>query len=318
MITCTGSLKKRVLAGSKLLATLRRRPNAAVVTDTPEWIGLMAWMAATLMRRPYILRLRGDAVREFIQRGERIHLNFFEKIFLPQAAGTIVVSNYLAKELKQKLPNLSTDKIKIIPTPQTVVNRSKSFQERRPWLLVVMSFRLARKVEKLIEIVSSFDHLLSEDRNVSIHILGDGPLLKHFARQIKQIRHSDRIVLHGHVEEISSAYLEARALLHVSNLDAYPSVVNEARAHGLPVIVSNNVGMQEQVEEGVDGFFLEESPKSLKRVWRKISDVDCWSRLSREGRRRVVRENSPGVIGIRFKEVIAEMLNNSLRNGRRS
>lgn len=282
------------------------------MTDTAEWMGLVTWLAATLMKRPYILRLRGDAVAELSQQNKKMHLFFFTKKFAPGAAFIIPVSNYLAENLKRQCNLLESSKIVVIPTPQhSIPDYEPSFHSTKPILLIVTSFRLKAKVNKLFEMLHIFDRLLSANKDMKIHILGSGPLLDKFAQNVQKLKHSERIDLKGYVREVRSEYINSRALLHVSELDAYPSVVNEARAYGVPVIASNNVGMKEQINDGFDGIILDEPLDSLLLSWDKLQDVHYWEYLSKNGRQRIVHENAPEIIGKKILGCISLTLESS-------
>ena len=308
VIVCTGSLTKRVQSYMRLIAFLMRHPGVDIVTDTPMWIGLMTWFAAFIMRRRYVIRLRGDTVREVILRKMPLHKDFFLKRLLPDSAGVIPVSNYLLSELRKQSRSIGRSKVKVIPTPQTSYCNFAKVNNRKPVLLVVTIFRLKSKVDRLFMMLPEIDDLLDRNVGVYVDILGDGPLLHRFKEEVYRLRNAKRIFLRGLVPDPKLHYLNARALLHVSDLDCYPSVVNEARAFGLPVIVSDTVGMSEQVCNGVDGILLGEQANALNNAWTILSKEEMWKRLSDSGIKRVEKENSFEYIGRVFVETISEML----------
>jgi glycosyltransferase involved in cell wall biosynthesis len=73
------------------------------------------------------------------------------------------------------------------------------------------------------------------------------------------------VVFHGPVSsaEMSQAYQEAAVLVFPSLCDGFGMVVNEAFAHGLPVITTPNAGATDLVREGQNGFIV------------PARDVDC-------------------------------------------
>jgi glycosyltransferase involved in cell wall biosynthesis len=173
---------------------------------------------------------------------------------------------------------------------------------------MVTAFRLPEKVAPLFTALPQIDELLSSDASIQVVVLGGGTLLEYFAEKVAQTRNYRRISMPGHIHNTEDWYLRARGLLHVSGLDAYPSVVNEARAYGLPVVVTPSVGMKEQVRDRIDGLLLDDTLTNLQEAWRLLSDPHFWQELSSEGRERVRRENDPIRVGRQFREAIEEFL----------
>jgi glycosyltransferase involved in cell wall biosynthesis len=271
------------------------------------WIGTVAWIISYILKKPYIIRLRGDAKTELEIRNHRIMLIIYEKILLKQANIVICVSNYLKETIKRSLNQKDHCKISVVPTPQEIhLEKCIDFCSRKHKLLIVTSFRLKDKISKLIGMSKEIDKLLAEDFRLSIHVFGDGNYLYLFEHEIKKIENSERVFFHGHCNNIDEHYTSAFALLHVSELDAYPSVVNEARAYCLPVIVSNDVGMKEQVINNVDGLIIDHN-QSLLDAWKILQEKHNWDRLSHNGLRRVQNENSEVIIGQRFYACLSKL-----------
>jgi glycosyltransferase involved in cell wall biosynthesis len=308
VVFCRGGLLRRVASILALWLALRQRPKAALLTDTAAWIGLVTWFSALLTKRRYVLRLRGDAVREFEQQKKHWHLRFFLRHMAPDAAGIISVSHFVASELRKQAPHLSGQNIRVIPTPQSLCEDSPSFGHRDKTLLIVTSFRLAQKISGLSAFLPAIDQFLDHNQEAMVVVAGNGPLLKRFKQSVAGLKNQKRIFFSGFVRHINRLYQTGLALLHVSDLDAYPSVVNEARACGMPVVVSDTVGLSEQVTNGVDGIILDGRPDALIRAWDLLSNEERWTALSLAGRERVRRLNAPLEIGRQLTEAINDML----------
>lgn len=309
VIVCKGNIVTRSVACFRLILFLLRHPKADIVTDTPVWIGLMTWVAALIFRRRYLIRLRGDTSRELVIRNMPFHKKFFHSRIVPDSSGLIPVSDYLKIQLIEQFPDFNMDKISVIPTPQNIHSLTPCFEKRAPVLLVVTTFRLKDKVSGLFSMLPELDSLLESDGALRIKIVGHGNLLAEFQKEVSKLKNSDRIVLAGFVSNITPLYCCARALLHISDLDAYPSVVNEARGAGLPVIVSNSVGMPNQVTSFEDGIILDKESVKLYHAWQVMSDEKRWTQLSVRGKRRVASENNSKTIGSMFASAFLNFLN---------
>ncbi|HYR57295.1 MAG TPA: glycosyltransferase, partial [Chthoniobacteraceae bacterium] len=68
-------------------------------------------------------------------------------------------------------------------------------------------------------------------------------------------------------------YREHDVFIHFSDLDAFPYVVLEAQASGLPVIVNRDCGMLEQVDDGRTGIIVDLADRAATEAHlRKLRD----------------------------------------------
>jgi glycosyltransferase involved in cell wall biosynthesis len=79
------------------------------------------------------------------------------------------------------------------------------------------------------------------------------------------------VTLHGHVSlsELQRAYQQASVLVFPTLCDGFGMVVQEAFAHGLPVITTSNAGAADLIREGENGFVVPpRDPEALAEVMR--------------------------------------------------
>ena len=86
-------------------------------------------------------------------------------------------------------------------------------------------------------------------------LLGDGPLRETLNSQLSTLNLNEHVRLPGFkpYDELSVYYGLANAFVHVSTIEQWGLVVNEAIASGLPVIVSNRCGCAPELVNG-NGF----------------------------------------------------------------
>jgi glycosyltransferase involved in cell wall biosynthesis len=280
----------------------RLEKGAFILTDTPHYVGMMAYLGAVLFGRELVYRARGDSLAEYAERGEQIHAWFFRKLMMPKCTKVIAVSHYLKRALvAQGFPET---KIHVVPTPQSTQAASPlPMEERASRVLIVTSFKLRGKCAALHKILPELDVFLSNHGHFTVAIAGGGRYLNDFALAASRCRSADRIQLMGFVNPIADLYRSSFALVHVSDLDAYPSVINEARSFGTPVIAGNNGGMPEQDVKGDDGIVLSETGK-LANAIEELQQPDVWKRLSVNGRAKVLHDHSLERVGEQLKEVL--------------
>jgi len=105
---------------------------------------------------------------------------------------------------------------------------------------------------------------------------------------------SDRVALHGHVssETVRARLHQSDALLHASLAEGIPTVVLEAMACALPVVVTDCGGVREAVRDGVEGFVVpprepDAIARALEQLWREPA---LRTEMGQAGRERVVAE----------------------------
>jgi L-malate glycosyltransferase len=81
---------------------------------------------------------------------------------------------------------------------------------------------------------------------VNYHFLGSGSDLKEL-REFTRSR--DNVFVHGFVEDIISEFRRAFALLSFSPSEAFPNVVLQGMALGLPVLVRESGGVREMIPD---------------------------------------------------------------------
>lgn len=126
------------------------------------------------------------------------------------------------------------------------------------YLLAVSRFTAKKNLGGLIEGFALWCRdAPTEHNNLSLVILGDGPLRSDLEAQVVALGLQERVVLPGPCAytDLPSRYGLAEAFIHASTVEQWGLVVNEAMAAGLPVLVSATCGCApELVQPGVTGL----------------------------------------------------------------
>jgi colanic acid/amylovoran biosynthesis glycosyltransferase len=146
-------------------------------------------------------------------------------------------------------------------------------------------------------------HALSlVDTSVRLDIYGGDPVSgTHESSQRERLLHAieefglaDRVTLHGHVdsEEVRRALRGSDVLLHPSLSEGMPTVMLEAMACALPVVVTDVGGVSEAVTEGVEGIVVPpRDPAAMAAALERLrTDPALRRRMGAAGRRRVQAE----------------------------
>lgn len=193
--------------------------------------------------------------------------------------------------MKQRLITLGApaDKIEII---QNAINihafeRCQPTPHGQPLRLV----NVGRLIEcKGLNIAIEAVSLLQAQRiDVTLDIVGDGPLRAELERQVKYLQLQDKITFHGSRSHLEIAHLFNNAHVFVmpgirardGATEAFGNVVIEAQAAGLPIIGSNIGGIPETFSDSFTGKLVTSNdPAALADAIRSLSlHPEEWRRL---------------------------------------
>jgi glycosyltransferase involved in cell wall biosynthesis len=109
--------------------------------------------------------------------------------------------------------------------------------------------------EKNLEIlVRVFKNLIQNHSGIHLVVVGDGPYLEEMQRELAGTPCTFTGYLQG--EALAAAYASCDLFLFPSTTDTFGNVVLEAQASGLPVIVTDSGGPQENLIPGKTGLII--------------------------------------------------------------
>jgi glycosyltransferase involved in cell wall biosynthesis len=144
----------------------------------------------------------------------------------------------------------------------------------RYYFLASARFVPKKNLSRLLLAYARYKALRGE-RSWKLVIIGDGPLWKSLRRQCRDLKLDGDVSFPGFVQygELPAYYGLAGAFVHVSVVEQWGLVVNEALASGLPILVSDRCGcVPELVSEGRNGFVFD--PLDIEHL------ADLMARLS--------------------------------------
>jgi GalNAc-alpha-(1->4)-GalNAc-alpha-(1->3)-diNAcBac-PP-undecaprenol alpha-1,4-N-acetyl-D-galactosaminyltransferase len=106
-------------------------------------------------------------------------------------------------------------------------------------------------------LISAFAETSSENSLWQVEIIGEGPERSALQAQIADLGLNKRISLPGHVYDVEARMRKAGLFLMTSRTEAYPLVLCEALAAGLPIISSDcPIGPRELLDGGKKGVLV--------------------------------------------------------------
>lgn len=180
----------------------------------------------------------------------------------------------------------------------------------------LMTYTTYKGYERLLEI---FPHLPGHARLI---YGGGGDLVPRLQARVQVLGVADRVTVTGFIDEadLPDVYRSASVFCLVGDRgpgrgEGIPLTPLEAAACGVPILVGNQDGSQEAVEQGVNGFALD--PFDLENIadhLRRLAADDSYrQRLGRAARARIEREHAYPVFRERMRHFLDELATNPTR-----
>ncbi|WP_375263242.1 glycosyltransferase [Palleronia sp.] len=250
----------------------------------------------TLRCRALVVHLRGfDITRFVIENGEDVYAELFRK-------ADLFIAN--CHHFRDRAIALGCDpaKVEVIGSPIDT-DRFAPPERRAPVEgRAVRTVLVGRLVEKkgISDAIAAVALLRDTGRNVTLDVLGEGPLRPALEAQIAEAGLQDRVRLHGAADQD-----QVIATLHAADIALAPSVraadgdedapvntLKEAMATELPVIATRHGGIPELVIPGENGDLVpERNPQALAdSVAAMLDKPQTWPDMGRAGRQKVIAE----------------------------
>jgi glycosyltransferase involved in cell wall biosynthesis len=201
----------------------------------------------------YAAYLTGDqGIEELTWRYTMWFYDHMESVYVP------------SKETGDELIEHGLDPAKIVLYPRGVdvkmfnpVHRSKSFRASlglRDETLLLYVGRVSKEKDLPI-LEQAFKGLCQERKDLHLVVVGEGPYLDEMRRNLHGWPASFTGYLHG--ARLAGAYASSDVFVFPSTTDTFGNVILEAQASGLPVVVSDSGGPQENMLPGETGMVVE-------------------------------------------------------------
>jgi glycosyltransferase involved in cell wall biosynthesis len=200
-----------------------------------------------------------------------------------------VPSTSTAEELADK--GINRDKIRLFPRgvdteffhPSKRNGWLETFcPKENGWKLLYVG-RISKE-KNLPLLVNVFRSLLQVRENVNLILVGDGPYREEMEREL----HGTPTVFTGYLEgeKLASVFASSDLFLFPSTTDTFGNVVLEAQASGLPVIVTDCGGPQENLISGETGLVAKGNDEGslLKAIQRMLDGPDRMAEMGRAAR----------------------------------
>ncbi len=146
--------------------------------------------------------------------------------------------------------------------------------------------RVSRE-KNLPELVEAFKQLAALRKGIRLIVVGEGPYLEEMKQALEGLPVTFTGFLDG--EDLPQAYASSDVFLFPSTTDTFGNVVLEAQASGLPVIVTDGGGPQENLIPGRTGYVVRagDTEAFVRTVLQLIDNRYLLERMKRNARKYV-------------------------------
>ena len=302
-------------------ALVRVRPDVALVHAASSLSFLRDWMfmvAARLAGAKVICHYHGTLHARFPS-GETQSGRLIGRFLMSAAHRVIVLGPTYQREMNKAW---GRDDIAWAPNMAEVeVFRSMPTDTPAPWLapgdravLFVGRLSAPKGIHDLFDAIPQVIERFPEARFVLVGVAESDSMEPVLRAEVERRGITGRVVFLGSLDgrDKAAAYVTSQMLVLPSWTEAFPLVVPEAMAAGLPVVVTAVGAIPDFVKDGQDGFLVtpRNPPELADRICRLLGDESLRRRMGEHVRQRAPREFAVE-IGC---ERVAEVIRGALRN----
>ena len=177
-----------------------------------------------------------------------------EKIMNPFSDHVILVSRY-DQEVGYQKNILSSNNTLIYNGSKDLFNvKSKSKLNNKITISFVARFSYQKDHETLFNALSNLRKI--DLNKIIINLIGDGELMKKYIDKSNELGINNSLNFIGETTEVDKYLLESDLFMLISNYEGLPVSIIEALSVGLPIIATNVGGVNELVDDGLNGFLV--------------------------------------------------------------
>ena len=168
----------------------------------------------------------------------------------------IVPSRALMRDVLRRNPALD---VRVVPLgveiPDGFFSKEEFFGKND---FVIGSIMRMERVKNPLFLIDVFKAVHLKEKRAKLMIVGDGSMRTLVEKRIEEYGLKDSVIITGFRKDAKRFYGVFDVFVSTSIREGFSVSVLEAMASSLPVVVSDSGGVREMVEDGVNGFIIED------------------------------------------------------------
>jgi len=267
------------------------------------------YLISVSKRRPFTIAMRA---REIYQTKESRDLAGLKEL-MERASAVMTISEYNRKHIGKVFGVLN---VPIIRSGIDTVRFKPSGVEKIRKVMTVGRFVEKKGIEHLLRAVSMMKERGFDD--LEFLIVGEGPLKDKYREMVQNlgvtgiVKIKEPMTQEELIEEMKDAMLFClpSVVANDNDRDMLPNVIKEAMAMEIPVVTTDIPGIEELVEDHVNGMIVGQAdPGQLAdAIMELLGDPELRSRLGANGRRKVAADFSVVKETRKLQDIFAEAI----------
>jgi glycosyltransferase involved in cell wall biosynthesis len=272
----------------------------AIHVHTPGPMGLVGWLASSMLNIPLLSTYHTDFPAYVLDHTQDHRLTVAAESFMQWFYGRCGSIFTRSRQYENVLEKMGLSRQKLMMLPPCVDNETFNPRHKDPHFWhdrkiggqyhLLYAGRISAE-KNLGMLADSFRELCKTRNDVTLVFAGDGPQLESLQGQMRDL--PAHFLGRQNDAQLGSLYANSDLLLFPSRTDTLGQVVLEAQASGLPVLVCDEGGPSEVMDDGLTGVVL---PATDASAWTRavndlLNDDARRLRMSRTAPHRVARYN---------------------------
>ena len=201
-----------------------------------------------------------------------------------QKGNKILVPNEYTKELVNQYYNVESSKICIITNGTEVTNYQESNLNSEQLVFSGAMYH-HRGIDVLLESVS---YIIKEKSKAKFVLLGDGPEMDQLKKIVEEKNLENNVNFKGWVDRKKIPSYLAKSSIGIGPLrstevtkHALPIKVLEYMSAGLPIIAARNTLPEDVLEEGKNGFFIDNSRELSEKILELLNNEELRKKMGK-------------------------------------
>lgn len=239
------------------------------------------------------------------------YANACDQIIIPTESLKNIIKNWgVVNENIKAIPTGIEEEIYKNPD-RSLVRNKYGINEDETLLLSISRLTKEKNVRFLLRAVSE---ILKSKSKVKFLIAGEGYLVPELKKIVRRNSIEDKVIFAGIVnkKEIKDYYAAGDIFVYASKSETQGMIISEAMYSGLPIVAVRATGIQDLVEDRVNGYLVFEDKKDLINATNKlIDDIELRKKFSEESSRIAREKYTSTVCANKMLEVYFKLLKSS-------
>lgn len=119
-------------------------------------------------------------------------------------------------------------------------------------------------------LIKMFYEISKKDDNITLLIVGNGPLMRDLERLVVQLQLEDRVILTGNRNDIPDLLARINIFVFPSLSEGWPNAVGEAMSAGVPVVTFDVGDISYVIKNNHNGIITENNMHSMKNAIKSL------------------------------------------------